>query len=233
MRIALVTGASKGIGRQIAHELATRGFHVIVCARGASALKNTVEKLRGAGLSAECIRADVTNPAEVAKMISGIRAKHGYLDVLVNNAGGAGKKALFGKVKASDWIAAYDLNVVSAVRMVQLALPLLRASDNARIINICSLSALISGRFNPEYSAAKAALLNLTKHLSDTLASEGILVNSVSPGPIDYKDDTVKLKRTGTPADVAKCVAFFSDPMNSWVTGTNLRVDGGKARFMS
>ena len=158
----------------------------------------------------------------------------------------------------ADWLESYNLNVMGAVRFTRLAVPLLRESKTPRIINVTSISALQPGTYNPHYAAAKAALLNLSKYLSNILVEDGILVNSVCPGPV-YSDSwdrnverlaeergisvddsraaidreeaaKIPLKRIGEGRDVAGLVVFLASDEASWITGSCFHVDGGKYR---
>jgi len=180
---AVVTGGSKGMGRAIAERLAAEGAEVAVLARGREALDATVDALRAAG-SAGALRmaVDVTDRAQVEEAFSELGRRWGSLNVLVNTLGpGAGR---FEQLEDGDWDAAFDLGVMAAVRCVRAGLPLLRQAPWARIVNVSAHSTQRQSPMIVAYTAAKAALTSVSKNLSKSLAPEGILVNTVSPGSI-------------------------------------------------
>ena len=256
--VALVTGASKGIGRGIARELAARGATVALGARGVPGLRALQSEIEAAGGRALALRLDVLDPESVRAAIAEIRKAFGKLDVLVNNAGGAPVFGGFADLSDRDWRDAYDFNVLGPVRVVREALPLLRESTRARIINIGSLTAIQPGSYNPHYSAAKAGLLNLGKHLSNLLARDRILVTTICAGPlqsdswdrgiehvaqqrgisiadarvaVDREESAkVPLGRIGTDDDIAGVVAFLAGKDAAFITGACIVVDGGKFR---
>jgi 3-oxoacyl-[acyl-carrier protein] reductase len=180
---AVVTGGSKGMGRAIAERLAAEGARVAVVARGRDALDDTVAALHTLGSSGSlALSVDVTDAGRVDAAFSELDQQWGSLNVLVNTLGpGAGR---FEDLEDRDWDAAFDLGVMAAVRCVRAGLPLLRKAEWSRIVNV---SAHSTQRQNPmivAYTAAKSALTSVTKNLSQSLAPEGILVNTVSPGSI-------------------------------------------------
>lgn len=257
-KVALVTGATLGIGRAIALELGREKAHVICCARDKGRLKEVVRDLEQAGASASSVPMDIRNPASVKRALSAVGSRHGVLDVLVNNAGGAPKFGGLEDLTDADWLDAYDLNVVGPVRVVRAALPLLRKSSAARVINLSSLSGIQPGGYNPHYAAAKAALINFSKYVANLVAKEGILVTTVCPGPIHSdawernvehvaasrsigltaarkaveREEAAKVPvgRVGAGEDVAGLVAFLASGRASYIAGTCIVVDGGKYR---
>lgn len=180
----MVTGGTKGMGRAAAVCFAAEGARVAVLGRGQTALDDTVATLRDAGSpDAVGVRADLTNRAEIEAGFDELRQRWGSLNVLVNAAGPVevGVKT-FERCEDDEWMATFDIGAMSAVRCVRAGLPLLRSADWARVVNV---SAHSTKRQAPEliaYTASKAALTSLTKNLSQSLAPEGILVNTVSPG---------------------------------------------------
>jgi 3-oxoacyl-[acyl-carrier protein] reductase len=257
-KVAIVSGASKGIGRGIALALADEGVRVGLMARGVEALDDAQSEIERRGGTAMVVSADGTDESSVMSAVKRLTDNFARLDIVVNNLGGAPRFGGFEDLEDADWLAAYDLNVMSTVRLVRHSLPWLRDSDSPRIINISSVSGLEPGVFNPHYSGTRAALLNLSKSLANTLAKDGILVNAIAPGPVrtdaweraisdaaertgDSPDTMSKameqaqalkipLGRIGEPADVAGCVVFLASDQASWMTGTCLQVDGGKLR---
>ncbi len=180
---AVVTGGSKGMGRAIAERLAAEGATVAVLARGRKALDDTVAALHDAGSAGSLgLSVDVTDRAQVDAAFGELTGRWGSLNVLVNTLGpGAGR---FEQLDDSDWEGTFDLGVMAAVRCVRAGLPLLRAAEWARIVNVSAHSTQRQSPMLVAYTAAKAALTSVSKNLSKALASEGILVNTVSPGSI-------------------------------------------------
>lgn len=256
--VVLVSGASEGIGRAIAEAYAAEGASVILNARRANRLHAAVEAASKKGGSAVGIAADLTRPGEVASLIEEVNATFGHLDVLVNNVGAVVEFAGFEDISESNWLESFDVNVMSSVRLVRGALPLLRKSERRRILFVGSLGAKQPTGVWPHYNATKAAMVNLSKSLAMQLAKEGINVNAVSPGPIwteswdreaqqvagreqvsveeagrlliQHKEKRVPLGRIGTPQDVAGVCLFLSSPHANWITGANIPVDGGMQR---
>ncbi|HWE95024.1 MAG TPA: SDR family oxidoreductase [Tepidisphaeraceae bacterium] len=254
-KVVLITGASKGIGKSIAQAFAAEGAKVVLSARGADELQKAVAEIQGAGGEALGIPADVTNAADVKRMVDETIARLGTVHVLVNNAGGIGRFAPFDELNDDDWLAILDLNIMSAVRATRGVLPSMRRQRWGRIINISSESGTQPDPVMPHYNASKAALNNLTKTLSKAYANDGILVNTVSPAFIitplvedmlnslakqkgvsreqtekDFLAQNrphIELKRAGRGEEVAAAVVFLASKQASFITGTNLRVDGG------
>jgi NAD(P)-dependent dehydrogenase (short-subunit alcohol dehydrogenase family) len=180
---AAVTGGTKGMGRAIALTIATEGARVAVLARDRAELDETVEALAAAGApEAMGLVTDVTNAEQVTAAFAAIGSGWGSLNVLVNTVGpGAGS---FDDLSDDDWVAVFDIGLMSVVRCVRAALPLLRAAEWARIVNISAHSIQRQSPMLVAYTASKAALTSVSKNLAKSLAPEGILVNTVSPGSI-------------------------------------------------
>lgn len=256
-RTALITGASHGIGKAIAQAFAREGAGVVMCARNKVHLMNAwIDMKSYAGVTVYGVQVDVTKPEEVTRLFA--NWMYGGPDILVNNVGGAEQFGDFFSLSDEDWHRAYELNFMSVVHMCREAIPWLKKSDCARIINISSLPAHQPGRFNPHYSAAKAAVENLTKYLGNFLAEDNILVNAVAPSTIKgggwernvvdralrdgiFAEEAEKrmeteeskkspLGRIGTLEDVANTVLFLASPLNNYITGSVIDVDGGIRR---
>jgi 3-oxoacyl-[acyl-carrier protein] reductase len=180
---AVVTGGSKGMGRAIAERLASEGAHVAVLARGRAALDDTVAGLaERSGEGSFGLEMDATDPAQVESVFGEIATRWSSLNVLVNTLGpGAGR---FEDLDDDQWDAAFALGVMAAVRCVRAALPLLRKAEWGRIVNVSAHSTRRQSPMIVAYTAAKSALTSVSKNLSKSLAAEGILVNTVSPGTI-------------------------------------------------
>ena len=218
-KLALVTGASRGIGKACAIELAKAGYDIAVNFAGnVDAANKTVEELKALGVQAEAFKFDVSNKEEAQKGVDAILEKFGRIDVLVNNAG-ITRDGLFMRMSAENWDAVINTNLSSAFYVSQPVVKVI--SGNA-------------GQAN--YSAAKAGLIGLTKTLAKELGSRGIRVNAIAPGFINTdmtKDldtskftDFIPLKRLGEPEDIAKAVKFLAVDAD-YVTGQVLEVDGG------
>lgn len=255
-KVALVTGGSKGIGKAIVLSLIEEGAYVCVCGRDTSALFRLKKELKRKSTRFVPFQADVTDVIQIHKMINRINKRFGKLDILINNAGGLTRFGEFGELNGSDWMDTYKLNVVSVVYLVKETMPLLKKSKCGRVIIISSLAAIQPGIFNPHYSASKAGLLNLAKHLSFILSPYDILVNTVCPGSvhsnlwkqniayvaglknISFSDAEkiletqeaakTRLGRVGESDEIASAVIFLCSEKSSWTTGSCLIIDGGK-----
>jgi len=194
---AAVTGGTKGMGRAIAECLATEGASVAVLARGREALDETVAALGGLGSPDPLgVEVDVASADQVTAAFATLDDRYGSLNVLVNTVGpGAGR---FENLTDADWMAALELGLLSAVRCVRAALPLLRRADWARIVNFSAHSIQRQSPILPAYTASKAAVASVSKNLSKSLAPEGILVNTVSPGTIVTASFTENLRHVFT-----------------------------------
>jgi 3-oxoacyl-[acyl-carrier protein] reductase len=251
---AVVAGGTRGIGLATAVCLAEQGCRVAVLGRDEARLHETAAALEAAG-SPEVLglAADLGSGSQVDMVFDTIRTRWGALNVLVNAAGPVGA----GRLEDLDdarWSAAFDEGVLSAVRCVRAALPLLRAAPWARVVNVTAMSVQHQSPGLVSYTAAKSALLSVTKNLARSLAPDNILVNAVAPGPIltDWArpvlatagigmDDpvgaygllgrghgmAVDLGRFGMPHEVAAVIAFCASRANSYMTGAHLNVDGG------
>jgi 3-oxoacyl-[acyl-carrier protein] reductase len=241
-RIALVTGASRGIGRAIAVALGARGAKVVVNYAGQEAAANdAAAAVIAAGGLAVLKRFDVSDGAAVDAAVKEIVAAEGGLHILVNNAGIAVNALTLG-AKDLDWKRSLDINLTGAFQCTRAALrPLLKAKDAGRIINITSITAETGSAGQAPYVAAKAALIGLTKTWAREYASRGITCNAVSPGyidtdmtanelPAERREELLRaipLGRVGRPEDVAAAVAFLASPAACYITGEVLRVNGG------
>ena len=239
-RIALVTGASRGIGAAIACRLAQAGFRVIVNHRAsAEAAEEVVRLIRESGGQAEVEQADVTDLTAVRAMITRIRSRHGRLDVLVNNAGRSEDGLLLLQSPESWWAVVRD-NLSSVVNCSRAALPLLLEQKGGAIVNMSSVSGLRGVEGQTAYCAAKAAVIGFTRALAKELASKGLAINCVAPGPIDtelYRKVTpakaaarlaqLPLGRLGRSDEVAEVVALLAEGRATFVHGQTIAVDGG------
>jgi len=237
-KIAIVTGASRGIGRAIAQTLAARGAHVMAAARGENAAA-TVALIDQAGGRSECATVDVTDHASIAALVGDTIASHGRIDILVNNAGIARDQLLL-RMKRSDWDEVIATNLTAAFTAVQAALKPMLKQRSGRIISISSIVGQTGNPGQANYAASKAGLIGFSRAVAREVASRGITVNVVAPGLVETEMTTaisaraqqewatqIPLGRIGTPQDVAAAVCFLASDEASYITGQVLAVNGG------
>jgi len=244
-RVALVVGASRGIGFAIAETLAAEGAKIAIAARGIDGIKSAAEKIGSASFHS----ADVTDPVAAKSLVEAVEKQWGRIDILVCNVG-SGASVPPGKETAAEWSRVMDLNLFATTNMIEAARPLMSRGDGDRAIvcvsSICGLAALGAP---VTYSAAKAALNATVRGLARPLAPEGIRINAVAPGNILSADGTwarkiaenkpavdemlareVPMRRLGKPQEIADIVAFLASPRAAFITGTVIVADGGQLR---
>lgn len=237
-RIAIVTGASRGIGKAIAIGLAARGAHVVAAARGENA-RATAGDITAAGGSGESVALDVTEPGAAEAAVAGVLQRHGRIDILVNNAGIA-KDQLMLRMKRDDWDAVIATNLTSAFVLTQAVLKPMLKQRGGRIVSISSVVGQGGNAGQANYAASKAGIIGFSKAVALEVASRGITVNVVAPGLIDTDmtraitesaheewASKIPLKRLGTPGDIAAAVCFLASDEASYITGQVLAVNGG------
>lgn len=237
-KTALVTGASRGIGKAIALALAAVGAKVAVnYARSAEAAEAVVKEIADMGGEAIALKADVSKADEVDAMVAAVMDRWGQVDVLVNNAG-ITRDTLLLRMKPEDWQAVIDLNLTGVFLCTRAVSKIMLKQRSGRIINISSVVGEMGNAGQANYSAAKAGVIGFTKAIAKEVAPRGITVNAVAPGFIatdmthDLKaDDILKfipLGKFGQPEDVAGLVRFLAaDPAAGYITGQVMNVDGG------
>ena len=238
-KIALVTGAGRGIGKAIAFSLAEEGYHVICVSRSESSCGAVAREIESIGGSAEAHALDVSDTSSVEKACEALLEKHGLINVLVNNAGITKDNLVF-RMGEEDWDAVINTNLKSVFTFAKhLARPMTRKRWG-RIINIASVIGLIGNAGQANYSAAKAGIIGLSKSLAKEFASRNVTVNVVAPGFIEtdmtsiLSDDqktsilgVIPLKRMGKASDIANITTFLASDKSDYITGQVFTVDGG------
>ena len=237
-KVAVVTGASRGIGKAAALALASQGAKVVVnYARSSDAAEATVDEIKEAGGEAIATQADVSQSEQVDNLIKTTLDKLGRIDVLVNNAG-ITKDTLLLRMKPEQWQAVIDLNLTGVFLCTKAVSKTMLKQRSGRIINIASVAGQMGNPGQANYSAAKAGVIGFTKTVAKELANRGVTVNAVAPGFIETdmtedlkSDDIIKfipLGRYGKPEEVAGTIRFLAaDPAAAYITGQVFNVDGG------
>jgi 3-oxoacyl-[acyl-carrier protein] reductase len=238
-RVALVTGASQGIGRTCAVRLAKEGATVAVAARNQEKLNHLVGEITAAGGHAAAFALDVGDEEQIKSTVKGVVAQFGKIDILVNNAG-ITRDQLVMRMKRADWDAVLQTNLTSAYLCIQAVIASMLKQRWGRIINITSIFGQMGQAGQANYSASKAGLIGLTMAIAREVGSRNITCNAVAPGFIEtamtaalsdeLKESAVKqipLGRVGSPEDVAAAVAFLASDGASYITGHVLNVNGG------
>jgi 3-oxoacyl-[acyl-carrier protein] reductase len=238
-RIALVTGASRGLGKAIATQLAADGHHVVLVARSADAIEAVSADITSSGGSAECRPCDLSDDAAVDALLEGVVESCGRLDILVNNAG-ITRDGLILRMSDEDFDAVITTNLRAAFRLCRAAARPMMRGRWGRMINIGSVVGVMGNPGQANYAAAKAGLIGMTKSIGKELGGKGITANVVAPGFIGtdmtdalpeqlVKEAVAKLplKRLGLPEEIANAVSFLASEKAAYITGHVLAVDGG------
>lgn len=254
----IVTGGTQGLGLGLVRGFLEEGCRVAFCSRADDNMRAVSDILSVHADRYFSHVADVSSDAQVAKFVEKAAKSLGGIDIVINNAGGIERYGDFLDLDLDDWNQGWQTNFMSAVHMVRHAYPYLKESPNGRILNVSSITALQPGTFNPHYSAAKAALINFSKHLANRLAGDNILVNTLVPGnfesggwnhyladfaknhkvsPVEVEanqkqrvESGIPLGRMGTVEEIVPLVLLAASPVSAWMTGSCIVVDGGKFR---
>lgn len=239
--MAVVTGASKGLGRAMAVSLGSAGAHLVLVSRNETQLNETAALVQAAGGTAEVYAADITEESAVRDLEAKLTQRHGAVHILINNAGVNLRKPVT-DFTLEEWRWVMDTNVTSAFLMTRSCVPLMKGHSYGRILMLTSIMSHVSLPERTAYSASKAALLGMVKALALELAPEGITVNGISPGPFATEMNTplmqdeeknrlflanIPVGRWGDPKDIGELALFLCRPEACFVTGTDILIDGG------
>ncbi len=240
-QIAVVTGASRGIGLAAAKALAEEGAHIVAVSLNEKRAHAAAEAIRCGEEAVEFIQADVTRRDQVARVVTYTMKRHGRIDILVNNAG-VHEGAFFCEEREDLWDRMFKCNVLGTVLITQEAVPFMKDAGSGAIVNIASKAGVVGEPGHTAYSASKGAVIAMTRGMAVELAPFGIRVNAVCPGPVEtdmffsalpVASDREKLARetplgrVGKPADVAHAVVYLASKESEWCTGLAISVDGG------
>ena len=250
-KVALVTGGSRGLGRESALSLAREGANVAICGRTQDTLDDTVNALKGLGGVCIGVVADVSDTSSVGYLDNAVTEALGPIDILVNNAGGTRSREDISATLIEDFKGTFDLNVFGAFELMQHVIPSMKSKGWGRIINIASIWGREYGG-NISYMSAKAALIAASKHAAIALAKDGILVNSIAPGSIEHPGgswerfqndntpevvenfikDNLPLGKFGWPEPLGDLVAYLASDRSGLITGSCIVIDGGQSVSM-
>ena len=250
-KVAMITGGSRGLGRQCALALGQEGCAVSICGRDGDRVNATAAELAAQGITVHGSQADVTQPDDAARFLAETAAALGAPDILVNNVGGRRGSVLFDETSMEQFLEGLEVNLISAVRMTKLALPHMQARGWGRIINIASIYGREHGG-SVDYMTGKAGMIAFSKHLALQLAPSGVLVNCVAPGSIDFPgsswdrfqqnntpevvdefiDRNLPMGKFGWPEPIGETVAFLASDRANLITGACINVDGGQSKSL-
>lgn len=250
-KTAIITGASRGIGKAIATSLAQEGCNLIICARGEEMLEKAADELRSQGVRVASIALDITQPKAAKELVERARSEFGRLDVFVGNAGG-NRRAMFADTTDDDWNAIMELNLNAHIRTSRAAIGLMKSFGGGSILFVSSIFGReAGGKGLSIYNTTKSALISVAKIMAVELGQDGIRVNTVAPGSIRFEGgswdkrckedpegmaafirDNIPMGRFGTAEEVADVVTFLSSPRASWISGASITVDGVQSRSL-
>jgi len=239
-KCAVITGASRGIGKAIALKLASMGCDVAIVYNSASeAAQNVTNECTEFGVKAMCYKCNVANPEECKTTVESILKDFGSINILVNNAG-INRDMLMLRMDEKDFDDVIDINLKGTFNMIKSCYRIFTKNKSGKIINVSSVAGIMGNAGQVNYAASKAGIIGLTKSVAKELASRGICCNAIAPGFIetnmtaDFKDNenvinSIPLKRIGNPEEVASLTAFLASDAADYITGETIRIDGGLA----
>ena len=250
-RTALVTGGSRGLGRQAALALAREGVNVAICARGEETLDKTAGELKSLGVKVAAFTADLNDPEAAESLLQDTTRELGSPDILVNNVGGSMGTSDLLNSSTEDFLKVMEVNTWSAVRLMKMAVPAMQQRKWGRVINIASIYGREHGGTAP-YMAAKAAMIAASKHLALTVAKDGVCVNAIAPGSILFDGGTwdrfiknnskaavdefvarnLPMGKFGWPEPIGAAVAFLASDHAGLIVGACLNIDGGQSHSL-
>ena len=238
-KIALVTGASRGIGQSISMILAQNGAHVVCVSRNINDVQSVADKITHQKFNASAASCDISDSNNVTELVKDIIEKHGRIDILINNAG-ITRDNLLMRMSEDDWNEVINVNLKAAFTAIKAASRSMIKQRSGRIINISSVVGLIGNAGQVNYAASKAGLIGMTKSVAREFASRGITANCIAPGYVETQmtnkltdevksslNEQIPLGRIGNVEDIAYAVAFLASDEASYITGQTLAVDGG------
>ena len=240
-QVALITGGGNGIGRAVAHRMAAAGIAVVIADYDHAAAEQVRSEIVGKGGKADALAIDVRVASGVKAVVTEIARRFGRIDVLANIAGGSFYTKRIEEFSWAEWKEVIDINLKGTFLMCREVAPIMQKQKSGRILNTASNYALTGSAMRTPYSAAKAGIIAFSKSLAQELAPDGILVNTVAPGPTDtprvmgkespearrQRWSQIPLGRTGSPEDLAEMYYFLSTAESAWITGQTFHVNGG------
>lgn len=240
-QLALITGGGNGIGRAVAHRMAAAGIMVIVADYDHAGAENVSREIGSAGGRAEALSVDVTAAPEVKALVTDVARRHGRIDILANIAGGSFYTKRIEEFTWSEWKEVIDVNLKGTFLMCREVAPVMQRQKSGRIVNTASNYAVTGSAMRTPYSAAKAGIIAFSKSLAQELAPDGILVNTVAPGPTDtprvmakesaearrQRWSHIPIGRTARPEEIAEAFYYLTTAESAWITGQTFHVNGG------
>jgi NAD(P)-dependent dehydrogenase (short-subunit alcohol dehydrogenase family) len=240
-RVALITGGGNGIGRAVAHRMAAAGMTIVIADYDRAGAEQVRGEIAQAGGQAEAVTLDVSVAREVKAVVGGVEKRHGRIDVLANIAGGSFYTKRIEEFTWAEWQKVIDVNLKGTFLMCREVAPIMQRRKSGHILNTASNYGVTGSPMRTPYSAAKAGIIAFTKSLALELAADGILVNTVAPGPTDTprvmgkespqarheRWSMIPLGRTGKPEDLAEMFYYLTTPESAWMTGQTFHVNGG------
>lgn len=240
-QVALITGGGNGIGRAVAHRMAAAGIAVVIADYEHGAAEQVRSEIIANGGKAEALALDVRVASEVKAVVTDVEKRFGRIDILANIAGGSFYTKRIEEFSWGEWKEVIDINLKGTFLMCREVAPIMQKQKSGRILNTASNYALTGSAMRTPYSAAKAGIIAFSKSLAQELAPDGILVNTVAPGPTDtprvmgkespearrQRWSEIPLGRTGSPEDLAEMYYFLSTAESAWITGQTFHVNGG------